>query len=102
MVSTLSLCGYEDPVQVLNLFNRWCKKDGRILLMEHGISSVLPLAWLQKVLDPVAYRLVGCHQKRDIMDIIRSSDVVVERAEHHWAGTVHLVWAKPGNLSVNP
>lgn len=72
------------------------------MLMEHGISSVLPLAWLQKVLDPVAYRLVGCHQKRDIMDIIRSSDVVVERAEHHWAGTVHLVWAKPGNLSVNP
>ncbi len=95
VVSTLSLCGYEDPVRVLSLFNRWCKRDGRILLMEHGISFVFPLAWLQKALDPLAYRWVGCHQNRDIMDIIRASGILVERAEHYWAGTVHLVWAKP-------
>jgi ubiquinone/menaquinone biosynthesis C-methylase UbiE len=95
VVSTLSLCSYEDPVRVLSRFNRWCKRDGRILLMEHGVSSAYPLAWLQKVLNPLAYRWVGCHQNRDIMDIIRSSGILVERAEHLWAGTIHLVWARP-------
>jgi ubiquinone/menaquinone biosynthesis C-methylase UbiE len=32
VVSTLSLCGYEDPVGVLNRFSRWSRKDGCILL----------------------------------------------------------------------
>lgn len=96
VVSTLSLCGYEDPIQVLNQFNRWCKKDGRILLMEHGISSNFVLASLQKALDPLAYRLVGCHQNRDIMHIIQSSKIVLEKTESYWTDMVHLIWAKPG------
>ncbi|BCU82459.1 SAM-dependent methyltransferase [Polycladomyces abyssicola] len=95
VVSTLSLCGYEDPVGVLNRFSRWCRNDGLILLMEHGLSSNPFLSFLQKALDPLAYRLVGCHQNRDMMNLIRSSDLVVEKVESHWAGVVHLVWAKP-------
>jgi ubiquinone/menaquinone biosynthesis C-methylase UbiE len=95
VVSTLSLCGYDDPCHVLSLFNRWCKKDGRILLMEHGISSNPALAVLQKALDPLAYRLIGCHQKRDMMRIIQSSGICIEKAEHYFANVVHLVWAKP-------
>jgi ubiquinone/menaquinone biosynthesis C-methylase UbiE len=96
VISTLSLCGYEDPIKILNLFNRWCKKDGRILLMEHGISSNFVLASLQKALDPLAYRLVGCHQNRDMMHIIQSSKIVIEKTESYWADMVHLIWAKPG------
>jgi ubiquinone/menaquinone biosynthesis C-methylase UbiE len=95
VVSTLSLCGYDDPVGVFNRFSRWCRKDGRILLMEHGLSSNPFLSFLQKALNPLAYRLVGCHQNRDMMNLIRSSDLVVEKMESHWAGVVHLVWAKP-------
>ena len=25
VISTLSLCGYENPTKMLNLFNKWCK-----------------------------------------------------------------------------
>jgi ubiquinone/menaquinone biosynthesis C-methylase UbiE len=39
IVSTLTLCGYDDPTLVLKKFNSWCKSDGQILLMEHGVSS---------------------------------------------------------------
>jgi ubiquinone/menaquinone biosynthesis C-methylase UbiE len=95
VVSTLSLCGYHDPGRVLELFSRWCKKDGRILLMEHGISSNAIFAVLQKTIDPLAYRFIGCHQNRDIMGIIRSSGIIVEKTEHYLAETVHLVWARP-------
>src|SRR5918912_357408 len=31
IVSTFSLCAYENPGQVLDQFNRWCKPDGLIL-----------------------------------------------------------------------
>ncbi|WP_054950085.1 class I SAM-dependent methyltransferase [Numidum massiliense] len=95
VVSTLSLCSYNAPLRFLKKCRRWCKKDGRILLMEHGISSNRIVASVQKVLNPLSYRVVGCHQTRDVMDLIRSSGIVVERAEHYLAGMVHLVWAKP-------
>lgn len=95
VVSFGSLCIYRDPVGVLNRFNQWCKKDGTILLGEHGISSNAVVATFQKWLNPLFYRLTGCHQTRDIMHIVHESGLTVIRAEHAWADTVHLVWAKP-------
>ncbi|MBO8163570.1 MAG: class I SAM-dependent methyltransferase [Brevibacillus sp.] len=95
VVSTLSLCAYQDPVQVLRQCCRWCRKEGRILLLEHGLSSWRSIAFLQKAADPLAYRMIGCHQNRDIMQILRSSGLLIERAERFWAGMVHLIWARP-------
>lgn len=95
IVSTLSLCSYEDPLRVLNQFNRWCRRDGNILLMEHGLSSNFLLAFAQRVLDPIIFRVEGCHHNRDMMKIIESSDLVMTTAQHYWAGCIHLVWAHP-------
>ncbi|MBE0447580.1 MAG: class I SAM-dependent methyltransferase [Actinobacteria bacterium] len=95
VVSTLSLCGLLNPVAVLNHFNRWCRDGGHILLMEHGISSNWLLAAAQKVLDPIAYRVSGCHYDRDMMKLVEKSDLLIEKSEHHWFDTVHLIWARP-------
>src|SRR5699024_6002799 len=35
IVSSASLCAYQDPVQVLNHFQKWCKPEGKILLLDH-------------------------------------------------------------------
>ncbi|MDN4594762.1 hypothetical protein [Polycladomyces subterraneus] len=69
------------------------------MLMEHGLSSNLFLSFLQKALDPLAYRLVGCHQNREMMNLICSSDLVVEKVESHWAGVVNLVWARESDVN---
>lgn len=96
IVSTLSLCAYQNPKDVLLKLNRWCKPSGQILLMEHGISKSNKLiAWIQNAINPLAYRFIGCHQNRDIMDLIESSPLIVERAEHRMAGIMHLVWCRP-------
>lgn len=95
IISTLSLCGYEDPVHVLNLFNKWCEKDGQILLMEHGISSFGPLAWIQNQLDPLAFKWVGCHQNRDISKIVKDSRIEMAHHKTHLLGYVHLIKAQP-------
>lgn len=71
VVSTLSFCGYENPLDVFEKVNRWCRPDGNILLMEHGISTNVIVSSLQKLMNPVLYRTLGCHQTRNIPDLIR-------------------------------
>ena len=95
IVSSGTLCGYQNPLKVLNNFQKWCKPDGRILLLEHGISSNKPLGWLQKSLDPLAVKITGCHADRDISGIVRSSKLQLVREERYLKGNVYMIWAKP-------
>ncbi|MFS0614210.1 class I SAM-dependent methyltransferase [Lederbergia ruris] len=96
IVSTLSFCGYEDPGQMFNQLSRWCKPQGKVLLIEQGLSFNPVLGFIQKVIDPVHYKLIGCHQKRDMLRLIRDSDLQIQKVEQHWKGIVHLIWATPG------
>ena len=73
IVSTLSLCSYKNPLNLLEKLNRWCKPDGTILLLEHGIGSNILVTTLQRALNPLLYRIYGCHQTRDILGLVRES-----------------------------
>ncbi|SEI10670.1 Ubiquinone/menaquinone biosynthesis C-methylase UbiE [Halobacillus karajensis] len=95
IVSSGTLCAYQKLGNVLNNFQKWCKPEGRILLMEHGISTNKPLAWLQKTLDPLALNFVGCHQNRNITEIVKKSRLKIIREERQLAGYLYLIWAKP-------
>ncbi|MEC0167971.1 class I SAM-dependent methyltransferase [Paenibacillus graminis] len=95
IVSTLSFCSYKNPLRMLDKINRWCKPDGRILFMEHGISSNFMVSVLQKALNPLLYRVYGCHHTRDIMGLMQESHVQIDKVESHWLNMVHLIWAKP-------
>ncbi len=94
IVSTLSFCGYDDPLRVMDLFNRWCQPEGRILMMEHGISSNQIVGLMQKGINPIFRRVVGCNLDRDIVGIVQSK-LNIAKMEHHMIGAVHLIWAKP-------
>lgn len=94
VVSTLSLCGYDDPLQVVNKLNRWCKPGGRIYLLEHGISHIKLLGITQHLLNPAARRISGCHFNRDILGIVQSSDIEIIKTERYYGGMVHLIWAR--------
>ena len=95
IVSTLSLCSYDDPLLVLQKINRWCKPDGKILLMEHGISTNLLVSALQKTLDPLLYRYSGCHHTRDMIKLVQDAGLKIEKTEGYWINMVHLIWARP-------
>jgi len=96
IVSTLSFCGYDEPLRVLDLFNRWCKPGGQILMMEHGISSNRVVGYMQRGINPLFKKAVGCNCDRDIVGIVQSK-LNIEKMEHHMLGVVHLIWAKPRN-----
>ncbi|MBB6734099.1 class I SAM-dependent methyltransferase [Cohnella zeiphila] len=95
VVSTLTLCGYENPLAVLRSMRKWCRPEGRILLMEHGIGSNRLIGLLQSAMNPLFRQVVGCHLNRDMMGFIRESGIRVNRAEHYLGNAVHLVWANP-------
>ncbi len=95
IVSTLSLCGYRNPQALLNKLSRWCKPEGLILMMEHGISSNPLYKVTQKAVDPLAYKLAGCYGTRDILGLLDDSNLNVMKSESYLLNTVHLIWAKP-------
>nr|WP_246364048.1 class I SAM-dependent methyltransferase [Halobacillus locisalis] len=95
VVSTLTLCSYPNPVRVLNRFGEWCKDDGEMLLLEHGLSVNKAIRALQKGVEPVFHQVTGCHVHRDILEIVRRSDLELVSAEGHWSGIFHLVRARP-------
>lgn len=98
IVSTLSFCSYNDPLMVLDKINRWCKPDGKILFMEHGISSNLIANTILKAFNPLLYRVYGCHYTRDILGLIEESGIQIDKVESYWLNMVHLIWAKPRRL----
>ncbi|PKH12172.1 class I SAM-dependent methyltransferase [Planomicrobium sp. MB-3u-38] len=95
IVSSGTLCGYQNPLDVLNNFQKWCRPDGKVLLLEHGLSTNKPLAWLQKSLDPLAVKVAGCHANRDISGLVKSSKLQFVKEERYLAGNVYMIWAKP-------
>jgi ubiquinone/menaquinone biosynthesis C-methylase UbiE len=93
IVSTFSLCAYEDPVEVLGQFNNWCKPNGMILLLEYGLSRCRVIRWMQRKWEPYYYRRTGCHIDRDMLSVIYGSPLRLKRMEIKYAGTVYLMWA---------
>jgi ubiquinone/menaquinone biosynthesis C-methylase UbiE len=101
IVSTLSMCGYDDPVRMLQAMGRWCKPDGQILLMEHGLSKNRLIGGIQHLADPLFRRTVGCHLNRNLGEILERSGLHVTRMERHLFQMFHLIWAKPNKRPDN-
>ena len=95
IVSSLSFCSYNNPVKLLNKFNLWCKEGGQILLLEHGLVEFKVFQVLQRAIDPLTMRMIGCHQNRDIEKIAASSNLEMIKVERHVIGALYLIQAKP-------
>ncbi|WP_136605081.1 class I SAM-dependent methyltransferase [Paenibacillus dokdonensis] len=94
VVSTLSLCGYDDPKQVLRNIGRWCKPGGQVYLLEHGLGRNPFFKSAQRLLNPAARKISGCNWNRDIEQIVRNSGLQIEHMERYWNGMIHLIWAR--------
>lgn len=93
IICTFSLSAYDKPAAVLEQFNKWCKPDGLVLLMEYGLSKYNLVNWLQRKWEPYHYRKTGTHINRDLLSIISESKLRVRKVEVKYAGIVYLVWA---------
>ncbi|GMI31894.1 hypothetical protein TeGR_g3614 [Tetraparma gracilis] len=96
VVSTFTLCSYEDPKRALREMQRACEPAGRILLLEHGLGSY---GWLNRRLGSGREEHVrkwGCEWDRDVLGLVGESGMEVESVWRFHFGTSYLIWARPG------
>lgn len=91
VVSTLSLCAYDDPEEILTKMKYWVKPNGNILLLEHGLSGNRPYAWLQNRLDGLSVKFIGCHQNRDILKMVHQAKIEIRHIEKMMLNSVFLI-----------
>lgn len=77
VISTCSLCAYNNPVEVLNKLSKWCKPSGKIYLLEHGLSDNMFMRFIQNLYNPIHHKIHTCHCNRDMREIVSESNLEV-------------------------
>jgi ubiquinone/menaquinone biosynthesis C-methylase UbiE len=80
VVSTYSLCNIPDPEQALSEMQRVLRPGGRLILVDHIGSSVKPILWFQKLVEPLSIRFGGDHlTRRPSLSVERHGFEIIER-----------------------
>ncbi len=71
--TTCVFCSVPNPVKGLEEIRRVCKKDGKIILIEHVRSEKKLLGLLMDVLNPVVVNLYGANINRKTVENVRAA-----------------------------
>jgi ubiquinone/menaquinone biosynthesis C-methylase UbiE len=92
---SLALCTIPDPVSALRELIRVCRPDGRIVLLEHVLSPVWPVALLERIWTPIQERPLGCHLTRETFNTARALGLTIESERARLFGVFRLAVALP-------
>lgn len=98
VVDTLGLCTYLNPTKALKEMKRVCKKSGRILLLEHGISNNSFVEKSQRKREKKHYQRSGCSLLRDYEKLVKKEEFKFERIERKLFGIIYIIEAKQDKL----
>jgi ubiquinone/menaquinone biosynthesis C-methylase UbiE len=94
VVCTLALCTIPDPRRAVAEARRVLRPGGRLLLLEHVRSPVLPVRMVQRLIELFSVRFQGDHQTREPLDYLEAEGFAVERLERLKWGYVERVAAR--------
>jgi len=95
VVDALALCTFPDPVAVLREMARVCRRDGRVLLLEHGRSNREWLGgWQDRHADRLAQRLC-CRWNREPQALVRQAGLSLSTARRAFFGIFHVLEVTP-------
>jgi len=95
VISSLSTCTFPDPVAALSEMGRVCKPDGRILLLEHGRSSVGPIARFQDWRADAHFEKHSCRWNQEPLDVVAKSPLTVVESSSSLFGIITAIEARP-------
>lgn len=93
VVITLGLCSIPDAGKAVAEAWRVLRPGGRLLLLEHVRSSLLPVRLVQRTLDIFTVRFQGDHLVREPIEQLRVAGFAVDRLERSKLGIVERVAA---------
>jgi ubiquinone/menaquinone biosynthesis C-methylase UbiE len=95
VLSTLSSCTFPDPIRAFREMSRVCRPDGRILLLEHGRSSVRLFGWYQ---DKRAWKQAeqfGCQWNREPVKLVQEAGLTLDETKTYFFDIFALMEARP-------
>ena len=95
VISSLSTCTFPDPVAALDEMARVVRSDGEVLLLEHGRSSVGPIARFQDLRAEPFYEKHGCQWTQEPLDNLAASALTVEESTSDPLGVLTAIEAVP-------
>ena len=78
VITTCVFCSVPDPIKGLKEIKRVCKKDGRIIMLEHVLSKKTIVGKLMDVLNPIVVRMVGANINRNTVENLQRAGLHVE------------------------
>lgn len=99
VVASFVFCSVPDPVRGLMEVKRVCKPGGKVVLLEHVLSTNRILGWFMNLANPLVVRMIGVNINRQTVGNVIKSDLVVELVTGLGAGIFKLIEARKKTLS---
>jgi ubiquinone/menaquinone biosynthesis C-methylase UbiE len=72
VVASFVFCSVPHPRRGLKELHRVCKPGGKVILLEHELSSNQTLAWVMNKLNPLVVNMVGANINRHTLNTVKS------------------------------
>lgn len=95
IVDSLGLCTFPNPIKALKEMKRVCKKNGKILLLEHGISNNRLFSRFQHWREERHHERFVCSLIRNHEDLVKKAGLKIEKIERYFLGVFYVVIARP-------
>jgi ubiquinone/menaquinone biosynthesis C-methylase UbiE len=96
VVCTLASCTFPQPAQAFREMRRVVRREGQVLLLEHGYSDRPWLRAWQAGRAERQFEWLGCRWDREPDAIARQAGLAVLEHRRVWLGVVHWLVMRPG------